>query len=292
VARRQHGVITRGQLLELGFTPSAIEHRRASGRLRSLHRGVFAVGHIEIGRFGRWMAAVLACGQGALLSHQSAAELWEIRAPEQRPIEVTVPARDRRRIRGLVVHRRTVLSSPDRRTRNRIPVTAPARTLADLAARLSPHQLESAINEADGRDLIDPERLRDAMRQMRGEPGAGRLLRLLDRRVFRLTDSELERMFLRLVRRARLPMPQTGVEVGGFPVDFLWPELGLIVETDGLRYHRTAAQQARDRRRDQIHAAAGLTTLRFTYSQVVFEEADVRGVLARVIGRLSRRPAT
>jgi very-short-patch-repair endonuclease len=99
-------------------------------------------------------------------------------------------------------------------------------------------------------------------------------------------------MFLRLVRRARLPMPQTGVEVGGFPVDFLWPELGLIVETDGLRYHRTAAQQARDRRRDQIHAAAGLTTLRFTYSQVVFEEADVRGVLARVIGRLSRRPAT
>jgi very-short-patch-repair endonuclease len=171
-------------------------------------------------------------------------------------------------------------------------VTAPARTLADLAARLSPHQLESAINEADGRDLIDPERLRDAMRQMRGEPGAGRLLRLLDRRVFRLTDSELERMFLRLVRRARLPMPETGVEVGGFRVDFLWPELGLIVETDGLRYHRTAAQQARDRRRDQIHAAAGLTTLRFTYSQVVYEEADVRGVLARVIGRLSRRPAT
>jgi hypothetical protein len=129
------------------------------------------------------MAAVLACGQGALLSHQSAAELWEIRAPEQRPIEVTVPARDRRRIRGLVVHRRTVLSSPDRRTRNRIPVTAPARTLADLAARLSPHQLESAINEADGRDLIDPERLRDAMRQMGGEPGVGRLSRLRDRRV-------------------------------------------------------------------------------------------------------------
>jgi Transcriptional regulator, AbiEi antitoxin len=171
VARRQHGVITRGQLIELGFTPSAIEHRLASGRLRSLRRGVFAVGHVEIGRLGRWMAAVLACGRGALLSHESAAELWEIRAHERRPIEVTLPAPDRRRIRGLVVHRRTILSSRDRRTRNGIPVTAPARTLADLALRLSPQQLEAAINEADRRDLIDPERLREAMRQMRANPG-------------------------------------------------------------------------------------------------------------------------
>ncbi len=124
---------------------------------------------------------------------------------------------------------------------------------------------------------------------MRGRPGAGRLLRLLDRQTFRLTDSELERMFLRLISDARLPMPQTQVVVRCFRVDFHWPDLGLIVETDGLRYHRTPAQQARDRRRDQLHVAAGLTTLRFTHAQVRHEPDEVIDVIRRVIGRLGAR---
>jgi very-short-patch-repair endonuclease len=260
--------------------------------LHPIHRRVFAAGGPDLNQHGRWMAAVLACGRDALLSHQSAAELWEIRKSRPGPIEVTLTSASKRRVRGLVIHRRTVLSPQDRRTRHRIPVTSPARTLADLARRLPEAELESAVNEADGLDLIDPERLRRALGQMRGEAGAGALLRILDRQVFRLTDSELERMFLRLVRSAGLPIPQTRGVLHGFRVDFFWPEFGLVVETDGLRYHRTPAQQALDRRRDQLHTAAGLTTLRFTHAQIRFDPTEVRDVLGQVIHRLSRRRPT
>lgn len=289
LARRQHGVITRAQLRELGFTDEAIDHRLSTGRLRPLHRGVFVVRGREVGKPERWMAAVLACGPGALLSHQSAAELLRLRAWQGAPIEVSVPAKQRRRPRGLRVHRRNRLTSLDRGVCLGIPVTSPARTLVDLGGRLEPAQLEVAINEADRLDLIDPERLRGTLCKMSGQAGVSVLVRILERRVFRLTDSELERRFLRLVRQARLPTPQTRAHVNGFRVDFFWPQLDLVVETDGLRYHRTPGQQARDRRRDQVHTAAGLTTLRFTHAQVVFESAEVRDVLLRVTARLSER---
>jgi very-short-patch-repair endonuclease len=235
------------------------------------------------------MAAVLACGPGTLLSHQSAAELWGIRKPAGGPIEVSVPATARRRPRGIRVHRRRGLTDRDRAIRSGVPVTNPARTMADLAGSLSPEQLEAAVNEADKHDLIDPERLRRTLDDMSGEPGVPVLRRLLDRRTFRLTDSELERRFLLLIRSAGLPMPETGVRVNGFRVDFFWPELGLIVETDGLRYHRTPAQQARDRRRDQVHTAAGLITLRFTHAQIRFGAAEVERLLTTVITRHSQR---
>jgi very-short-patch-repair endonuclease len=202
---------------------------------------------------------------------------------------VTLLGGTRRRARGLTIHRRAVLSSRDRRARHGIPVTSPARTLVDLAPRLDTSQLESAINEADRLDLTDPSRLRRDVESMRGQDGAGTVLRLLERQAFRMTDSELELRFLALVRSAGLPRPETQRLVNGFRVDFYWPDLGLIVETDGLRYHRTPSQQTRDRRRDQVHAAAGLTALRFTHAQVRFEPAEVIDVLTRVIGRLAPR---
>jgi very-short-patch-repair endonuclease len=152
-------------------------------------------------------------------------------------------------------------------------------------------QLEAAVNEADKLDLVDPVGLRVALGEMSGQRGVPTLRRLLDRQAFRLTDSELERRFLRLLREAGLPPPETGAWLNGFRVDFFWPELGLVVETDGLRYHRTPAQQARDRRRDQAHTAAGLTALRFTHAQVRFEAADVQRLLHRVIAQLSTRRA-
>jgi len=149
--------------------------------------------------------------------------------------------------------------------------------------------LEKAVNEADKLDLVDPDSLRVALHRMPGQAGVPALRRLLDRRTFRLTDSELERRFLALVRSVRLPHPETRRVVNGVRVDFFWPDLGLVVETDGLRYHRTPAQQARDRRRDQVHAAAGLTTLRFTHSQIRFGPSEVIDVLARVIAGLAAR---
>jgi very-short-patch-repair endonuclease len=163
------------------------------------------------------------------------------------------------------------------------------RTLVDLATRLPEAAVEGALNEADKHDRVDPERLRRELERMTGQPGVPALRRLLDRRTFRLTDSELERRFLRLVRGAGLPIPQTRVVINGVRVDFFWHELGLVVETDGLRYHRTPLQQARDRRRDQIHTAAGLTTMRFTHGQIRFEPADVQRLLIGVVKRLVRR---
>ncbi len=168
-----------------------------------------------------------------------------------------------------------------------IPVTSIVRTLIDIAGRLDRADLERAINEADRLDLIDPETLRAALDANAGKRGVAPLRRLLADLTFRLTDSELERRFLRLAVTIGLPAPETGRWLNGFKVDFFWPELGLVVETDGLRYHRTPARQARDRRRDQAHAVAGLTQLRFTHAQVRFEPDHVREILLAVARRLA-----
>jgi very-short-patch-repair endonuclease len=165
-------------------------------------------------------------------------------------------------------------------------VTTAVLTLIDLATRLRPDHLEAAINEADKRDLLDPDGLRAALDNVTRRPGIAALRGILDRRTFTLTDSELERRFLPLARRAGLPRPETGVSLNGFKVDFYWPDLGLVVETDGLRYHRTPAEQARDRRRDQAHTAAGLRPLRFTHAQVVFEGGHVESTLSAVAQRV------
>jgi very-short-patch-repair endonuclease len=289
LVRRQHGVITRRQLLELGLTRHAIEHRVETGRLHLIHRGVYVVGRPELDVYGRCMAAVLACGPRALVSHETAAELWGIRPARDGWIEISVPLTVQRSLTGVRLHRRRSLGDQDRAVKSRIPLTSPVRTLVDLAARLPASAVEAAVNEADNKDRLNPEGLRRALEQMSSQPGVPALRRLLDRRTFRLTDSELERRFLRLVERTGLPVPQTGVRVNGFRVDFFWPEPGLVVETDGLRYHRTPAQQAKDRRRDQVHTAAGLTTLRFTHAQVRYESAEVGETLLRVAERLARR---
>ncbi|MGH2993018.1 MAG: hypothetical protein ACRDL1_05725 [Solirubrobacterales bacterium] len=223
----------------------------------------------------------------AVLSHDSAAALWEILPVERARIEVSVPAHLDRRRPGIVVHRRAILGPADRTRRQGIPVTTPICTLADIASSLTRDQLETAVNEADKRDLTDPERLRSAVDALRPRPGVANLRETLDRRTFTLTDSELERRFLPVARRAGLPPPQTREYVNGFRVDFYWPALDLIVETDGLRYHRTPAQQARDRLRDQTHMAAGLTCPRSTRAQVRFEPGYVQATLSAVVRRLS-----
>jgi very-short-patch-repair endonuclease len=188
---------------------------------------------------------------------------------------------------GIQLHRRE-LDERDLARSEGIPVTSPGRTLIDLGSRLPLGQLEAAVNEADKLDLIDPERLRSVIEGRSGVHGVASLRRILDRRTFSLTDSELERRFMRLVRGADLPPPQTQRVVNGFKVDFHWSEVGLVVETDGLRYHRTPAQQARDRRRDQAHTAAGLTPLRFTHAEVRFEPDRVARTLITVWRRLQR----
>jgi very-short-patch-repair endonuclease len=286
LARDQHGVVSRGQLLELGLSRRAIQHRLARGRLHPIDSGVYAVGRAEVSRQGRWMAAVLACGDTAMLSHGSAAALWGI-GREHRGIEISVRVASPRRHPELRVHRRPTLANRDVTRREGIPVTGLVQTMVDLAAALPSRALERVVVEADRLDLIDPPALRRELEAHRCEPGVKSLRALLDRQTFRLTDSELERRFLALAIEVGLPIPETQQHLNDYRVDFFWPELGLVVETDGLRYHRTPAQQGRDRLRDQAHAAAGLTPLRFTHSQVRFEPECVRETLANVAERLA-----
>lgn len=257
----------------------------ATGRLHSLGRGLYAVGRPDVPRNGRLMAAVLSCGPDAVVSHESAAELWCVRPQQGGGVDVTVPPHIRRRRPGIRLHRH-LLAPDDRTEHERIPVTAIHRTLVDLASVIDRRTLEAAVNEADKLGLTDPERLRAALGRYAGNHGVADLRHVLDRQTFALTDSELERRFLPIARRAGLPLPRTGERVNGFKVDFYWPELGLVVETDGLRYHRTPTAQARDRLRDQAHSAAGLTPLRFTHAQVRYEPRYVEATLAAVAQRL------
>jgi predicted transcriptional regulator of viral defense system/very-short-patch-repair endonuclease len=289
LARLQHGVVTRTQLLALGLEPGAISHRLRSKRLHPVQRGVYAVGRPELSRRGGWAAAVASCGPAAVLSHRSAAALHGIVEPAPVPIEVTVPPNTVRTRPGVRAYRR-VVSADEVVSVDRIPVTTAERTLLDLAPAIGGKRLEAAVNAADKLDLIDPESLRSTLDRYTGRRGVTVLRQLLDRRTFTLTDSELERRFLPLAREAGLGRPRTGEQLNGFKVDFFWPELGLVVETDGLRYHRTPAAQARDRLRDQAHAAAGLTALRFTHAQVRYEGRHVRETLTAVARRLRAAP--
>lgn len=280
-------MITHAQLIALGMGREAVRHRLANGRLHRLMRGVYAVGRPEVGKRGLWMATVLACGPAALLSHRSAAALWGIRPGRQgEPVEVVIPAGSPRRYPGIRAHRRRDHEAPGRREVDGVPVTHPVATLVDLAAGIPGGQLEAAINEADHLDLVDPEQLLAAIDGLPRRPGVGRLRKLLGAPILTLTATELEQRFLPLAREAGLPAPRTQVWLEGSRVDFYWPDLGLVVEADSLRYHRTPFKQARDKRRDNSHAASGRTTLRFSHSQIRYEPDYVRHLLARTFRRL------
>jgi hypothetical protein len=280
LAKRQHGVVARRQLLALGFNAREIEHRVGRGRLHLVMRGVYAVGWPQLTPKRRWMAAVLACGDGAALSHRSAAAFWGIGKEARGRVDVSVMRRCELKRSGLRIRGRPALRPEDIVIEDNIPVIAIAQTLVDLASELDEVAVERAVNEADKRDLINPETLRSALDDHAAQPGAPALRQLLDKRTFRLSDSALEIVFRPIAAAAGLPPPLTKEIVNGWEVDFHWPELGLVVETDGLRYHRTPSSQARDARRDRAHALARMTSLRFTHYEVKHEPDQVRRELA------------
>lgn len=278
LVRRQHGVIARRQLVEFGFSREAIRHRVAKGRLRPIWPDVYAVGRPDLTQEGVWMAATLTCGEGAVLSHQSAAELWGIRRRRPGPVHVSVPSpRDPRR-RAVKVHRRRAVTGTQR---DGIPVTTPAQSVIDIAPDLTERQLERVIDEADKLDLLSPKALREAAAPAAGK-GAAIVRGLLDKRAFLLTDSDLERRFLKISRTAGLEDPETQVTVNGHRVDFFFRAKNLVVEADGGRYHRTPTQQRRDRIRDHAHALAETKSVRFTHGQIAHEPDYVAEILRRL----------
>jgi very-short-patch-repair endonuclease len=308
LAKGQHGVVTRKQLLALGLTPRGIEHRVARGRLHLIGRGVYAVGRPNLTQNGRWMAAILACGgdrdaHGAIrvfpsrgtpavvLSYGSAASLLAIGREPDSHIDVSTTLPTDRRVPGVKLHRRPALGEDSVGYCQGIPVTSPVQTLIDLATRHGRATMERSINEADRLKLVRTDDLRKGLDAHTGEPGVARLREILDRRTFRYTRTELERVFIPLAREAGLPLPRTSVYVTGHEVDFHFDELGLVAETDGLTYHRTPAQQAKDRVRDQDHSAAGLTQLRFTHAQIKYEPERVVRILRATVSWL-RAPAS
>ncbi|MEX2105865.1 MAG: DUF559 domain-containing protein [Solirubrobacterales bacterium] len=223
------------------------------------------------------------------MSHGSAAALWQIGAERGDQVNVSVRRRCELRRPGLRIRGRPSLAAEDICSHDDIPVTSPARTLIDMATELEAVAVERAVNDADKRDLIDPEALRVALDGYAGVPGAAALRFLLDRLTFRLSDSDLEIFFRPIAAAAKLPPPLSKQIVDGFEVDFFWPDLGLVVETDGLRYHRTPSAQARDALRDRTHVIAGMSPLRFTHYEIRYEPRNVRAALAAAAAMLQRR---
>ena len=258
VAARQHGVITTAQLYAVGLSAEGIRRRVRAGRLHRLFRGVYAVGHAGLSIEGRWMAAVLACGDGAALSHRSAAELWKLLDPARDEVHVSVPiAGGRSKREGIRIHRTPSLRRAATTRHDGIAVTTPSRTLVDLRASVPRDLFDRALRQAEFRRLA-----------------LGIVAFDLDR-----TASELERRFLCLIRRHRLPEPEVNVPMAGFVVDFLWREQRLIAETDGYRYHSGTAAFESDRARDARLTALGYRVVRFTHRQLVREPRAVIATL-------------
>jgi very-short-patch-repair endonuclease len=283
---RQHGVVSIRQLEALGLGPRGAQNRAERGALHRLHRGVYAVGHRVVSSDGARIAAVLACGPGAVLSHRSAAAAWGLRATDRARHEITV-ARRRRPRADIDVRFTRRLGAEDVATLRGIPITSIARTLIDLAAVLRPDALERAVHQAEVLRLLDAGALRSAVDRADGRRGVGTLRRVLAEPDPGHTRSRLEERFLALCRRERMPPPRLNAHVplddGHIEVDALWARARVVVELDGAAAHRTARAFEADRRRDGALVARGYIVLRLTWRRVTQEPEAVAAELRQVL---------
>jgi very-short-patch-repair endonuclease len=287
VAARQHGVISRDQLRAMGLSDGGIAGRIRRGTLHRLHLGVYAVGHTVLGAHGRWLGAVLACGDEAVLSHAAAAALWGLRPSAAMIVDVTVPGSGgRRRKPGIRIHRARSLDGQTT-TKDGIPVTTAGRTILDLAAILDHRGIERLLDRAENARLGGDLPLDALARAHAGHRGASKLLTTLNHHQpgTTLTKSELEERFLHLCRAAGLPKPTVNHHVELLEADFVFKAHGVLVETDSWQHHKSRDAFESDRRRDAIHAAAGWRTLRFTHRQIVDEPATVQRALETALAR-------
>ena len=283
IARRQHGVITYGQLVDAGLSPSTISRWAQAGHLHRLHRGVYAVGHTNLSRHGRWLAAVLACGGDAALSHGASARLQTLELTSRLgTIHVSVPAGSKRRPPGILVHRPRRLEAVDVTTRFAIPTTTATRTLFDLASTVSPRELRGLFERAEYLEALDRPRLRALLDGATGRRGLGTLRDLLGFRPLPLaeTRSRLERIVLGICRTHDLPVPLVNVPLLGYVADFLWPAARFAVEADGG--HHRGAQRDRDNARDVLHGRAGYLVRRYS-GEALADEAAVAAEILEIL---------
>jgi hypothetical protein len=286
-AARQHGVVTRRQLLASGFTSAAISRALRQRRLIALYRGVYAVGHAQLTLSGHQLAAVFACGPGAVLSHRSAAGAWGLLPTPSGRVEVTAPGRSSRPRHPRINLHRTRSLPPDEVTAlARVPITSVARTLLDLAEVITPLRLSRAAEAAVKAQRFDLSAVQAVMAAHPGRHGAPALRRILDDLADDppLTRSELERLMRELCATHALPMPASNATVLGEEVDFYWRERGVALETDGWWDHRTRAAFERDRLKDLRLRAAGIEVVRCTHRHLTRRPGEIVGLLRAVLG--------
>jgi very-short-patch-repair endonuclease len=284
--------VTHRQLAAVGIGGSALTRRVAAGRLVRVYPGVYAVGHVPRTREARWIAAVMACGQGAVLSYLDAAALWQIYESRGTAVHVTASSRAGRYLRGIHAHRARTLDPADVTVKDGIPVTTVARTLIDLTDLLPSDRILRAMREAEYLKLLDIDSLTAAVQRATGRRRLTELTKAINRhRPGQIVREELEHRFLELVHEAGLAEPETNVKVETwrrtYRIDCLWRDEGVAVELDGRAAHARAAAFEEDRARDAALTATGLRPLRFTWRRVTEEPEDVLAELeATLSGRM------
>jgi very-short-patch-repair endonuclease len=289
LAKRQHGVVARRQLLGLGFGRRAIALRVERGLLHEVFLGVYVFGTRRITRKGRWMAAVLAAGEGAVLSHRSAARLWRLLPPTSEVVDVICPPERIVRRKGIASHS-FQLRDDEWVVRDGIPVTSPFRTIFDLAAVLKMRELERAFHEAEARQLTDKVSLPMLLERYPGRRGARNLRALLGaRQPATITRNDFEEAFLALIDASALPRPRMNADLAirgrFFEIDALWTQERVAVELDSRSIHGTHKKFESDRLRDRILIAEGWRTMRVTWRQLQEEPADIAGDLKKALGQ-------
>jgi very-short-patch-repair endonuclease len=279
LATPTHGVVARRELLRAGITRGEIEQRLRSGALIAVFRGVYRVGHTAPSLEARYLAAVRACGEGAVLSGRAAGHLWGLLKGAPPPPEVTAPTE--RRVTGVKTTRARRAERKVTRWHG-VPVISVAETLVDLASVLDEEQLARACHEAEVRHHTAPEHVEAILARRPNVPGAGKLRRVL-RGDVKVSLSKLESAFLALLRKHRLALPETNRHAGGRRVDCRWPELRLTVELDSYRYHSSRYAWEQDRRRERQAHARGDQIRRYTYADVAEDPkpmlTELRGLL-------------
>ena len=289
LASRQNGVVTHSQLVDLGLSKAAITHRIAIGRLHRLHRGVYLVGNPAPPPLALETAALFACPSGAVLSHMTAARLHRITDLEPTGIDVTVPRRACRGSHRIKVHLTRRLPPHDVRRYKRLPVTAPIRTILDLASSEEPRDIERALNEAQILRMLTLPQLDRRLDAERGRRGVALLRQIVAaQRQPKFTRSDIEKRFLGLIEKSALPEPETEYPIGVYRADFAWPDRRLVAELDSIAFHSTQPKFVADRKRWTDIDAIGWRIFRFTWWDVTDEP---EALLVRLTRSLMRDPA-
>jgi very-short-patch-repair endonuclease len=289
LATQQHGAVKHGQLLQAGIGPSVIKRLTRAGALHRRHQGVYIVGHLALAPFAKEAAASLACREGAVISHRSAARLWGFLDPEPSQVDVTVIGGWCRPKRGIRIHRVAAIDDRDLRRRHGLPVISPAQTLIDLAAESTMAELEDAVAEARSQRLIRKGELEASVERAGRRRGAARMRHFLRAEGGpEITRSRAERRFRALLREAQLPQPRLNVRIGRFTVDFLWEREHVALEVDSWQFHGHRRAFERDRRKDLALSDAGYHVIRITWRQFTEESLPLIAHISRALDRAAR----